>query len=255
MQKLRCATLHKLRCSVVPRLLCRVFDARRRVYRLLFPGEGECFTPTPAVLAGSDRATVRVESGFSDMIDLRDSLTGNDERGIVLAASRLEEDEGRLITARAVVGGRKQSTRAMPVKPTSRSPARGSRDEASTGPRGKGTDPEGLRSLPLSSRHVCAPARVRCCHVVVRGGLRVQIVTAANSAGRTASTIHPTLPSERENDAKGHYLQRLREPRAPRGALLRARACQKKSPAPAGLFPFRDPAMRLLQAAPLPQGP
>jgi len=62
----------------------------------------------PAVLAGSDRATVRVESVFSDMIDLRDSLTGNDERGIVLAASRLEEDEARLITARAVVGGRAQ---------------------------------------------------------------------------------------------------------------------------------------------------
>lgn len=62
----------------------------------------------PAVLAGSDRATVRVESVFSDVIDLRDALTGNDERGIVLAASRLEADEDRLIAARAVVGGRAQ---------------------------------------------------------------------------------------------------------------------------------------------------
>lgn len=62
----------------------------------------------PAVLAGTDRATVRVESVFSDMIDLRVALETNDERGIVLASSRLEEDEDRLITARAVVGGRAQ---------------------------------------------------------------------------------------------------------------------------------------------------
>ena len=60
----------------------------------------------PATLAGSDRATVRVDSVFSDLIDLRDALEANDERGIVLAASRLESDEDRLIAARAVVGGR-----------------------------------------------------------------------------------------------------------------------------------------------------
>ncbi len=62
----------------------------------------------PAVLAGGDRATVRVESVFSDLIDLREALDTDDERGIVVAAGRLESDEGRLITARAVAGGRAQ---------------------------------------------------------------------------------------------------------------------------------------------------
>jgi flagellar hook-associated protein 3 FlgL len=62
----------------------------------------------PAVLAGSDRASVRVESVFSDLIDLRESLDGNDERGIVVASGRLEADDDRLIAARAVVGGRAQ---------------------------------------------------------------------------------------------------------------------------------------------------
>lgn len=60
----------------------------------------------PAVLAGSDRATVRVESVFSNLIALRDSLDANDEAGIVFASSRLDTDNGRLIAARAVVGGR-----------------------------------------------------------------------------------------------------------------------------------------------------
>lgn len=65
------------------------------------------FTPgAPAVLAGSDRASVRIESVFSDLIDLRGALDGNDERGITLATQRLETDDDRLISARAVVGGR-----------------------------------------------------------------------------------------------------------------------------------------------------
>ncbi len=60
----------------------------------------------PAVLAGDDRATVRVESVFSDLIALRDALDANDESGIIFASGRLEQDEDRLIAARAVVGGR-----------------------------------------------------------------------------------------------------------------------------------------------------
>jgi len=62
----------------------------------------------PAVLAGTDRASVRVDSVFSDLIDLRASLDANDERGIVLATERLQKDDDRLIAARAVVGGRAQ---------------------------------------------------------------------------------------------------------------------------------------------------
>lgn len=68
--------------------------------------DGTLTPGTPAVLAGSDRGTVRVDSIFSNLIDLRTSLDANDERGIVVAAQRLESDDNRLVSARAVVGGR-----------------------------------------------------------------------------------------------------------------------------------------------------
>jgi flagellin-like hook-associated protein FlgL len=70
--------------------------------------DGAFTAGAPAVLAGSDRASVRVESVFSDLIDLRASLDGNDERGIVVASGRLEADDDRLIAARAAAGGRAQ---------------------------------------------------------------------------------------------------------------------------------------------------
>ncbi len=65
------------------------------------------FTPgAPATLRGEDRATVRVDSAFSTLIELRDALENNDERGIAFAGERLDTDITRLAKSRAVVGGR-----------------------------------------------------------------------------------------------------------------------------------------------------
>jgi len=60
----------------------------------------------PATFQGEDRATVRVDSLFTTLLDLRDALTSNDERGITFAGDRLEQDIDRLITTRALVGSR-----------------------------------------------------------------------------------------------------------------------------------------------------
>ncbi|TVQ80372.1 MAG: hypothetical protein EA380_03375 [Phycisphaeraceae bacterium] len=65
-------------------------------------------TPTPgnpSVLTSSDRATVRVDSLFSTLLDLREALERNDERGIVFAGERLEADVERLAVARGTMGG------------------------------------------------------------------------------------------------------------------------------------------------------
>ncbi len=65
------------------------------------------FTPgAPATFAGSDRSTVRVDSLFATLIDLKTALETNDVRGITFAGERLEEDIDRLLSARAVAGGR-----------------------------------------------------------------------------------------------------------------------------------------------------
>lgn len=60
----------------------------------------------PAILTGSDRTTVRVDSLFSTLLELSGSLDGNDEVGITFAGERLEADLDRLSVARATVGAR-----------------------------------------------------------------------------------------------------------------------------------------------------
>lgn len=60
----------------------------------------------PATLAGSDRTSVRVDSLFSTLVELRDALLNDDVRGITLAGGRLDADLDRLATAQATVGGR-----------------------------------------------------------------------------------------------------------------------------------------------------
>jgi len=67
---------------------------------------------TPAVLTGEDRATVRVDSLFTTLVDLRESLASDDQRGITFAGERLEADLDRLTVARAQVGGRTQRIEA-----------------------------------------------------------------------------------------------------------------------------------------------
>jgi len=71
------------------------------------------FTPGPtAVFAGEDRATVRVDSLFTALLDLRQALETDDSSGITFAAERIDASLDRLASTRAVVGGRAQRVEA-----------------------------------------------------------------------------------------------------------------------------------------------
>ncbi|MFG0291603.1 MAG: flagellin [Phycisphaerales bacterium JB050] len=59
-----------------------------------------------ASYAGSDRSTVRVDGLLTSLIELRDSLLGNDVRGITRASENLQGDIDLLTSARALVGTR-----------------------------------------------------------------------------------------------------------------------------------------------------
>jgi flagellin-like hook-associated protein FlgL len=61
---------------------------------------------TGATLVGEDRAKVAVDSVFSHLIELRDALLANNERGITLAGEKLETDIVRTAETRAEVGVR-----------------------------------------------------------------------------------------------------------------------------------------------------
>lgn len=69
-----------------------------------------------ATYRGGDTATVRVDSLFSTLMDLRDALRNNDERGITFAGERLEDDLDRLASARALVGGRASRVEAAQAR-------------------------------------------------------------------------------------------------------------------------------------------
>lgn len=75
------------------------------------------FTPgAPATFASTDRATVRVDSLISTLIDLREALLANDERGITFAGGQLETDLERLTSAQALVGTRQARAEAAEVR-------------------------------------------------------------------------------------------------------------------------------------------
>lgn len=59
---------------------------------------------TGATLTGEDRAKVAVDSVFSHLLELREALRSNDERGITFAAEKLETDISRNAERRAEVG-------------------------------------------------------------------------------------------------------------------------------------------------------
>lgn len=63
---------------------------------------------TGSTIQGKDTAKVRVESVFTHLIELRDSLAKDDSRGITLAGSGLETDINQMTLARADVGTRSQ---------------------------------------------------------------------------------------------------------------------------------------------------
>ncbi|HBS29536.1 MAG TPA: hypothetical protein DEB06_08830, partial [Phycisphaerales bacterium] len=65
------------------------------------------FTPgATAVLKSSDRATVRVDSLLTALIELRDALQNNNELGITFAGERVEAGLDRATVARGSVGAR-----------------------------------------------------------------------------------------------------------------------------------------------------
>ena len=60
-------------------------------------------------IVGQDVSKVRTEGIFTHLINLRDSLLNDDEFGITIAASKLEEDIEKAVRARANIGVRAQS--------------------------------------------------------------------------------------------------------------------------------------------------
>jgi len=78
--------------------------------------DGTFTAGAPATFAGTDRATVRVDSAITALIDLRNALLSNDSTGITLAGGRLETAYERLSSARAVVGGRTTRLSAMGLR-------------------------------------------------------------------------------------------------------------------------------------------
>ncbi|MEO1237238.1 MAG: flagellin [Planctomycetota bacterium] len=57
-----------------------------------------------ATIEGEDTAARRLDNAFTDLILLRDALKNNDESGITLAATNLEQDIDAVVSARAIVG-------------------------------------------------------------------------------------------------------------------------------------------------------
>lgn len=78
--------------------------------------DGSFSAGAPAVFAGEDRSTVRVDGAFSSLIALRDALLTDDQRGISFAGERIEEDIERLSATRGVVGGRLSRVEAAKVR-------------------------------------------------------------------------------------------------------------------------------------------
>jgi len=63
------------------------------------------YDPPTSSFRAEDRAKVRVDNLFTQLIDLRDALLANDTSGITLAGERLEGSVDRLAQTRALVGG------------------------------------------------------------------------------------------------------------------------------------------------------
>ncbi|MGQ0627551.1 MAG: flagellin [Phycisphaerales bacterium] len=70
------------------------------------------FDSATSTLVAQDRAAIRVNNLFSDLIDLRDALTRNDRSGITLAGERLQQSADRLLSAHALVGAYGQRVEA-----------------------------------------------------------------------------------------------------------------------------------------------
>ncbi len=65
---------------------------------------GGSYNASTGTFRAEDRAKVRVDNLFTQLLDLRNALNANDTSGITLAGERLEESVDRLAQSRAVVG-------------------------------------------------------------------------------------------------------------------------------------------------------
>src|SRR5690606_4671670 len=68
---------------------------------------------TASSIQGDGVAKARVESVFTHLIDLRDSLLNDDSRGITFAGEAIEGDESKVIQARADIAVRAQRAQNM----------------------------------------------------------------------------------------------------------------------------------------------
>ena len=66
--------------------------------------EGQ-FNPADNTYLGADRAKVRVDNVFTNLIDLRDALLADDSFGIGIATNALNDDLDRVAETRGLVGG------------------------------------------------------------------------------------------------------------------------------------------------------
>lgn len=73
---------------------------------------GATYDSANAQLIGQDRAKVRVDSMFSDLIDLREALMQNNISGISFAGEKLESTIGHVAELRGIVGGHAQRVEA-----------------------------------------------------------------------------------------------------------------------------------------------
>ncbi|NUQ68745.1 MAG: hypothetical protein HUU18_10765 [Phycisphaerales bacterium] len=77
---------------------------------------GGTYDASSATFAGTDRAKVRVDSVFTQLMDLRESLLGNSTFGIGLAGESLESSIGSLAETRGLVGGFAQRVESASVR-------------------------------------------------------------------------------------------------------------------------------------------
>ncbi|CAG0995076.1 hypothetical protein PHYC_02512 [Phycisphaerales bacterium] len=109
-----------------------------------------------ASLIGQDRAKVRVDGLFSDLIDLRDALRANDVRGITLAGVALDQSIDGLVDARGLVGGYAQRV-----------------DQAKDHEESRATSDETTRSVLRDTDFTKAASRLALLQTQLQAGLQI----------------------------------------------------------------------------------
>jgi flagellar hook-associated protein 3 FlgL len=110
--------------------------------------------------SGEDRAKVRIESLFSHLVDLRESLRTNDLRGIGFASNDLERINGQTVDARGLVGSYAQRV-----------------DEAERREQDRATLDESTRSQVRDLDFTAAATRFQTLQTQLEAGLRATSLT------------------------------------------------------------------------------